>query len=216
MSYTQDNWKASDVVADTNRWTPKYFHSRVVRPAIESIDAQTAELAARSEAGDLVTRAIALPVQEMIRRDTTIAFCLVIQSQWERGFRRYVAARAKDIGEPGLAKKAICNDWNKVEEAFFAVRGIDLKQLPHRDKLVLLQSLGSACRHGPGKKLDALSVSNPELWPEREGPSPQNDISMIGLCISPELLEEFVEAIAAFWNALIADLIAANSTSAHD
>src|ERR1700685_1872176 len=100
-------------------------------------------------------------------RVTTMAFCLSLQSLWERQLRDYLHRCAQDLkaGEE-LAHKARSASWGELSGLFLQLRGISLKDFEQYAKLNLPHLLGNACRHGNGPSLKRLATTYPQLWPQ--------------------------------------------------
>ncbi|WP_306553382.1 hypothetical protein [Acidovorax sp.] len=193
-------WKNSmaDIYAWRNRAVVQDFLQDVVQPSFVALQARIDRLQVEAETDQSVGFLIS-DVEEL-RIETSQAFCLAVQSIWERQLRTYVAGCADVLEEqqrPDHVAQARHVKWSNVEEAFFRVRGIRLNQMPGYPELSLLHVLGNACRHGPGPSMDRLRENHPELWP---GSSPGNVYGGIGPVVPVDLLERFCEAIQAFWD----------------
>lgn len=176
------------------------FLQDVVQPAFAALQNRVDRLQAETETDHSV--AFLISDLEDLRIETAQAFCLAVQSIWERQLRRYVEECADILEEEQRSDhvaRARHRSWKVVEEAFYSVRGIRLDQLPSHYELSLLLTLGNACRHGPGPAMDTLRQSHPELWPWN---SPGDCEGGIGPVVSSDLLHTLCKAIQDFWEEL--------------
>lgn len=154
---------------------------------------------------------------DVLRRDTGLAFCLAIQSIWERQLRQYIKGCARELPPleaQATVKKATSNSWEDVEKAFLTTRGVTLKSLPFYEELTLLHRLGSVARHGEGKSFIWLWEHYPEFWPTRHGEDQQRAMeaafpefgsaefkpTMHEINVSLAWLRRFSSAIEGFWD----------------
>jgi hypothetical protein len=187
----------ADIYAARNGAVALDFLEEVVQPAFAALQARTEHFQRESEAD--ISAAFAVSDLDGIQYEMGQAFALSVQSIWERQIRRYIAGCAetlKDEDRPAHVQAAQQHAWEKVEAAFFRVRGIQLADMPGYDDLSLLHLLGNVCRHGPGKSAEQLFKLNPELWPWS---SPGEKNRGNGPVVSLSLLTRFTTAIQTFW-----------------
>jgi hypothetical protein len=140
----------------------RLYLDRVVKPALDAIDAQHAELATSDEPGAEFMQADV----EDLRRSTVEAFALAIQSLWERQLREFLkgCAREKKRDDAFVASLATAN-WTRLVKSFGELRGLPMEAFDSFEDLGLLQLLGNACRHGDGESARLLYERWPDLWP---------------------------------------------------
>ena len=195
-------WKNcfADVVSSKYGPLAHAFLREVVEPSLTALDRQIIELRLSD---DPVAAFIQADVEEL-RRATIMAFCLSIQSLWERQIRAYLQGCARQLraDDGNLAKKAMTARWEDIDNLFNELRGISLKEFPGYLNLDLLHLLGNACRHGDGPSLKALSDAHPVLWLHRDSvlDDPLFSPTIDGLVITPEILRTSVAAITSFWD----------------
>ncbi len=188
----------ADVYSAKNGDVVEAFLQRIVHPTFEGLQARIDSLL--KEVGTDVSAIFLMSDLAVLKIETGQAFCLSIQSIWERQLRRYVegCAEVLDVGDQAKhIKMARAPQWEQIEEAFFRVRGIRLSNMPCCAELSMLHLLGNACRHGAGKSMDSLWEKHPELWPMDSGDGIRPGI---GPVISAELLQNFCESIRDFWD----------------
>jgi len=200
-------WKNcfADVVSSSYGKTAQSFLDDVASPALATLDAQIAKLQASEDELDAF---VASDVQDL-RRATTMAFCLSIQSLWELQIRAYLKGCARELKKDELAKRTLKARWDELDDIFRTLRGIALKDFKEHPDLDFLQLLGNACRHGDGPSLEKLSSAHPELWPQFNTPQlppiddfwsfPPAQPTIDNIEIPVELLSRFVRAIVSFW-----------------
>lgn len=192
----------ADVQASRHDLTIKSFLDNVVQPSIQFLEAKIAELY-RSEDETVVFEISAM---EDVLRETKLAFCLSVQSIWERQFRGYLKGCANQLRpEDGLDQKIEKADWPKLCAVFLTLRGIALSQFPSYKELEILHLLGNACRHGDGASAVQLLERDPGLWPPQP-PMPAEFKVQSGNARPVALMDiptsriiAFVEAIVMFW-----------------
>lgn len=191
-------WKNSmaDVYTAKNGLVALDFLEAVIRPTFAALHARIEQLRVESETDVAADFAIA-DMTDLVF-ETGRALCLSVQSIWERQLRRYIEGCVDVLDEQDRAAHVAMarnTQWKTVEDAFYRVRGIQLRQMPGYGELSLLHKLGNVCRHGPGKSMEELSKSHPELWPS----SAPWGFSGNGPVVSIDLLETFCKAIETFW-----------------
>lgn len=180
------------------------FLNDVVEPSLETLNTKINELAT---SGEPAAPFICSDTKELLHA-TTMAFCLSIQSMWERQIRVYLRECARELN-PQLADRAMHDTWFEIDTLFLELRGIRLSAFGEYEDLNSLQLLGNACRHGDGRSAKLLWERRPELWPEQR-PSPPpfaNEVQADGRvpsfatnAITLDHIQTFVEAIASFWS----------------
>lgn len=192
----------ADVAAAKHDLTIRSFLDDVILPAIRQVEARIAELgrsddpAACFEQSDM----------EDVLAETKLAFCLAIQSVWERQLRAYLygCAEALRPGE-GFGAKVEKANWPGLCALFRELRGIRLEAFPSFPELDTLHHLGNACRHGDGASAAVLTQRCPDWWPvytplpPEFGPSPPPRQTVAAMSVPVERIETFVIAIVRFW-----------------
>ena len=204
----QFTWKNcyADVLSASYREIALSFLNEVVDPSIDVLGIQIEKW--RNSENPLAS--LYISDLEDLYRSTMLAFCLSIQSLWERQLREYIVGCAKELKpNSDLIMKATKADWKEIDKIFYELRGLSLMEFESYKKLDLLWRLGNVCRHGDGPSARSLWKSNPELWPNKlfsslflqeelqlngENPPPAKEIS-----IKKNLLSSFVNAIDLFW-----------------
>ncbi|WP_175761484.1 hypothetical protein [Burkholderia anthina] len=142
---------------------------------------------------------------------TVQAFCLSIQSLWERQLRNWLNSCIVPAPQ-SMRQRRTARDGSLSELSglLLELRGIALTAFPSYADLDLLQRVGNACRHGDGRSAIALFRSNQELWPNwSSAPFPWSDDnppvgpppppSFERALLPRELLDRFATAITGFW-----------------
>lgn len=201
---TPFTWKNcwADVHVGFHDRTVQAYLTDVIEPAITALDSKIEELDASSEGWAPFAKAD----MEMLRGETLKAFALALQSLWERQLRDYVSGCAAELklGEAVLAD-ARASQWQRVERAFLAARGIELSAFPSHRTLAELHLLGNVCRHGDGPSVAKLHALRPDLWPVLSialvDLTPEPPAAVAGLIqLTPDHLREFGSAIMRFWS----------------
>lgn len=199
-------WKNThaDVYATFNPRTISVFFENVVRPAICKLQQNVEIFGASSDPVDAFRQRDA----EDLIVETLKAFCLSLNSIWERQLRTFMAHVAGELyDDPSLIKKCQIQRWDMLDGLFEDLRGFKLSYFRAYDDLDTLQLLANVCRHGDGPSLKRLSSKCPELWAEPGPTMPSmtegNTLEQFrtdNLVISLELLEHLSGAIQSFWN----------------
>lgn len=182
------------------------FLKLVAIPSLDALDARSQQFR-ESDEGPGATFQL-FDHADLIRK-TSMAFCLSIQSIWEKQFRRYLSMCPNALHVEGvtLAKlhQALWGDGaDQLGGLFYRIRGLNVRDFDSYDTLNKLQLLGNACRHGEGSSAKKLQKQYPELWPEQLlTPSPEGMQipvrSVDQIDIGRELLTAFANAIDVFW-----------------
>lgn len=180
----------------------KSYLSDVINPTIEAVKNQIAKYAASDEGGAPFAQSDA----EYLLDETIMAFCLAIQSFWERQIREYLIGCAGELRpKQGLEDKVKKATWEKLEGLFFDLRGISLKEFPSYETLFTLHLLGNVSRHGEGPSVEKLWRRRPDFWPRDRfampgQQKPTGPPSVGQMNISPVELRSFINAIISFWD----------------
>lgn len=197
-------WKNcfADVQASKHDITIQSFLDEVILPALRALEDRIAELGQSEDPGD----AFAQADMEDVLRETKMAFCLSVQSIWERQLRGYLSGCGEELRPgAGLPAKVSNAKWPGLCALFLDLRGIRLDAFPSYFQLETLHHLGNACRHGDGASAVELARRCPDLWRtyppmpfEAEAPAPSPpSVAMMDVPISR--IQAFVAAVAAFW-----------------
>jgi hypothetical protein len=197
----------ADVQIGIHRHRTRAFLKDVAKPALAALDADIEHWATTREGAWMFAKADA----EALFRVTIQAFCLSIQSLWERQLRNWLSACITPGPKSTLQRRtAQHGTMDKLSALLVELRGIPLTAFSTWDEPDLLQRVANACRHGDGSSAVELFRSNPELWPNWSsaplalptddppmGPPPPPSFEQAVL--PRELLDRFVEAIVGFW-----------------
>jgi hypothetical protein len=177
------------------------YLEEVVRPSLAALDRQIESLKGEQRAFAV----IAADEVQMLLRATIEAYCLAVQSLFERQLREYLSGCAR-ILQPELVPEIHKATWDKLNKHFQVLRGLALADFQQFDSLDYLQLLGNVCRHGEGRSLTKLHEKHPELWPGlgHQIPGPDGKPmpfvpSAYNLVLVRGQLETFVESIVGFW-----------------
>lgn len=208
----------ADVEATSHPTTVRMYLEQVVAPALLTLDQRIAALEASDAPGAVFEKADT----EAVREATLQAYCLSVQSLWERQLRGYLASCAREFGRDDLVKKIERAHWHNLQAHFLDLRGIPLSAFASFPELDLLQTIANVCRHGDGAAARKLYSDHPEFWPPKlEGlevlgfdADIEDEPRADALLVSIQTLENFGSAIIAFWDD--AEFIYINSlTSKH-
>ncbi|WP_199028802.1 hypothetical protein [Ralstonia sp. ASV6] len=203
------HWRehSSDIQAILYRPRIRAFMRDVVDPALTALDADIARWSDNQEGGWMFARADA----EALLHATVQAFCLSIQSLWERQLRNWLCACIAVGPRRSQQLSTARHDGLIGLSALLAeLRGIPLSAFPSWGDLDLLQRVGNACRHGDGRSAAELFRSNPELWPtwssapdrwfaQGSPTAPPSPPSFEQAVLPRELLVQFANGIVGFW-----------------
>ncbi|MGE8450902.1 MAG: hypothetical protein ACN6OP_09870 [Pseudomonadales bacterium] len=157
---------------DTHRWAHGYqdvltfkhgmqvraFLRDVVEPSLAALDTDIAAWAASNEGGAPFAHADA----QALLQSTVEAFCLAIQSLWERQLRSYLRGCVTfPPGDLVLLNRIAKDAWPQVQRHFESLRGIPMTAFDSFAVLDLLQLIGNACRHGDGPSSKTLFREHP-------------------------------------------------------
>lgn len=190
----------ADVATYAHGRTVRSFITDIVRPSVMKLENKANGYRESEESID----AFNLSDTEDLISETLKAFCLSLNSIWERQLRAHMSGVARELyDEPKLIKSCQGLPWNKLNSLYHKLRGYKLDYFRAYDQLDTLQLLANVCRHGEGMSLDRLSQKRPELWPHETTPMPGTTplprFRADNLNITVELLEEMGSAIEAFW-----------------
>lgn len=196
-------WKNcyADVQASKHDITIVSFLNDVILPAIRTLEEKIAELSNSEDA----SAAFATSDTEDLLRETKMAFCLAVQSIWERQIRNYLRGCAEELRPgAGLSAKIEKANWTALCVYFKDLRDIDLEAFPSYAELKTLHLLGNASRHGDGASAIELAKRCADLWPSGASPDLQepNAVppSVVTMDVPVTRIQAFVAAVAAFWN----------------
>lgn len=98
-------WKNchADVATSKHGQIAQAFLREVVEPALTTLDRQLAEFQSSDDPGDV----FAQEDVEELQRATIMAFCLSLQSLWERQIRAYLLGCAKELRPDEASLSAI-------------------------------------------------------------------------------------------------------------
>jgi hypothetical protein len=197
----------ADVLTSKHHITIESYFNDVVLPALATLNDEIVALG-NSDRPEAV---FAHDDMKSVLRESKLAFCLAIQSIWERQIRAYLRRCAEEL-RPGdaLVAKIERAVWNDVCKYFRELRGIGLEAFPSFDSLEVLHHLGNACRHGDGASANELAHRCPDLWPS-VAPLPPMPHMPVGspwielprtvdrMDVPVDRLRNLIGAIAQFW-----------------
>ncbi|MDW9232924.1 hypothetical protein C7S15_9024 (plasmid) [Burkholderia cepacia] len=197
----------ADVQTSPHSARIRAFLADVVLPALGALDRDIERWGATREGGAPFARADA----EVLLQATIQAFCLAIQSIWERQLRDWISDCVRHCG--GNAHQVTIAQMKPLEQVnrvLHDVRGATLAAFPSYPDLTYLQLVGNACRHGDGDSATTLFRAHPELWPHwitapppmpDGSPAQSSSVPTFRQAVIPrELLTRFVNAIGWFWD----------------
>lgn len=171
------------------------YWDKVALPALHQAETEVVFWANNDEGGAVFAHAKVVD-QQLV---TASAICLSLQSIWERQLRAYLLS-CTGRTDAKLTHQLQHAHWDVLQDLFHQLRGVPLGAFLSYRKLNLLAQLGNACRHGAGRAANALWRSHPELWPYSAWPADSAVAPPIDhMHISKDLLADFVNAIAGFW-----------------
>lgn len=191
----------ADVGAARHHQTIQLFLDDVILPAIRKVEARIAELGRSDEP----TAGFEQSDMEDLLVETKLAFCLAIQSVWERQLRAYLSSCGEEL-QPGEGVGASVEkaNWPALCAHFRELRGIRLEAFPSFAELDTLHHLGNACRHGDGTSAALLTQRCPDWWPiyrlrptARAKSPPRQTVAKMSVPV--KRIETFVTAIVRFW-----------------
>ncbi|HEM7880089.1 TPA: hypothetical protein U2L31_006539 [Burkholderia contaminans] len=202
------NQTFADVQTALHKPRIRAFLRDVVQPALAALDRDIEHWSKTQEGGAPFAHADA----EALLQATIQAFCLAVQSIWERQLRTWLSdsVHHDGAGDDGQLRSARKVPFDKLSPLLYTLRAVELTSFPSYADLAFLQLVANACRHGDGLSSDALFRAHPELWPKWTSapyPWPTDNPVMGPPAVPPfreavlprELLTRFVNAIAWFW-----------------
>ena len=200
---TPFRWKNcyADIATAKHDLTIRSFLQDFIMPAIKAVEARIDELGRSEEPAACFEQSD----MEEVLSETKLAFCLAVQSVWERQLRGYLRSCADELrpGE-GISTKVEKANWQGLCALFKELRGIDLDAFPSFAELDLLHHVGNACRHGDGASATELAQRCPDWWPVHTPLPPEFGVSVpqrtvASMTVPLDRIEGFVAAIARFW-----------------
>jgi hypothetical protein len=192
----------ADIGTGKHGLTIRDYFAEVIVPSLRRIEERIDTLGRSEDAGDVFAQR---DMEDMLQ-ETKLAFCLSLQSIWERQLRTYLQGCAREL-EPGadLNTRIANARWDGLQKLFRRLRGIDLERFPSFERLDFLHHLGNACRHGEGASLAELGRRAPHFWspvpplPEPFDPAPEIPRSLTLMNVPEQDMRGLVEAVAQFW-----------------
>lgn len=206
-------WPSLDLAlnASLNMQALELYRDEVVRPALATLDGKHAE----ARASDEPAKAFWESMLEDAHALSVEGFLLTVQSLFERGLRRMMAAAAHQRGQDvGATRKAVWDAERKdgVHQLFEVLFDAPLSLFGPPEDLELLQVLGNALRHGDGASAERLHKLVPSLWhhwlppgtvipglgfqvPETAPRHPSFD----NITLPVALLEQMIQSVLWFW-----------------
>lgn len=127
---------------------------------------------------------------------------------WDKRFRRFLVREMRWCGlVPGYhTRRALWKLDSAKLEQFLLALGLNVSALPRFDRLDAMRLVVNVFKHGEGKSLDDLRQLHPEFVP-LSGPFAPRFPDDTDMVISDAHVEEFADAIEAFWQALPEELL---------
>jgi hypothetical protein len=191
----------ADVAAARHDRTIQAFLDDVILPAIQKVETRIAELGQSDEPAACFEQS---DMQDLLA-ETKLAFCLAIQSVWERQLRAYLSSCGEELlPGKGVGARVEKANWLDLCAHFRELRCIRLEAFPSFNELDTLHHLGNACRHGDGTSAALLTQRCPDWWPvysqrptaRTKWPTRQTVATM---SVPVKRIEVFVTAIVRFW-----------------
>lgn len=207
MSIENCEWKPNRGHVDGSRYAfdIRSYHESVIEPAMASLHRLLDESRAMDAEDDYGALGFVISDQEDLLKSTTEAFCLALQSHFERRLRTYLEGQLPSVHSGGsLANQ----NWEGLQKAFKQHRGVALSEFNSFAWLELLNIVGNVCRHGDGNASAKLHAQHPLLWPtypdlpslfDDMEPGPEGPPEFAIATIPEPWLRRFTDAIAAFW-----------------
>lgn len=189
-------WRRADqspMWPSADRLTNMYFD--------DVIEATNSILTARIEAindPDSAEYAFGRPVLEDVWKSTREAYCLSLQSIWERSLRRFIAGAA-----PTRVEAIQMAKWAGLIEEFEDATGISMLDFGSFPCLDLLHYLGNAFRHGDGSSVNKLAEKYPFVFESPfEFPIPDllSKPTVRYISIKMERLRWIKDNVVGFWD----------------
>lgn len=199
------SWKNldADVCAWSNQLTLRLFMTDVVDHSLEVIESRIVELSKSEDASD----AFRCADMKEVLRSTAMAFCLSIQSIWERQIRSYLTECIRE--QKSVKYKPEDVQYGAWEKPFAGLRGINPSTFKCYSELRTMALLANVCRHGDGKAANSLWKTNKEFWPPPLPPIPgllpmapldlSKAPSSMAMVVPAARLRSFASAISDFW-----------------
>ncbi len=144
-----------------------------------------------------------LLLQDM-RERTRLSVVAGMYHEWDKQFRKWTVDEIKHwYREDNLLTKIWTVDVGRLSELFAAL-GWDIQNKNYFPKLMACRLVVNVFKHGDGTSLDELKLHNPEYLqtPFKELNGCFSDVGHLDhsyLKVSDEQINEFSEAITAFW-----------------
>ena len=178
------------------------FMNDVVNPSVLIVKDKLARLQNSEDMMDVFLVSDA----EILLSSTTTAFCLALQSIWERQLRKYLSACAKEMKlSSNVVALAESHKWPKVLALFKIIKGVPIDHFEAYQELELLHYLGNICRHGNGTTSRNLETKHPNFWSSeyRMFSDAGSDLLVDGMSggfsIFLQRLKIFSDSITSFW-----------------
>ena len=191
-----------DVIATRFDTTIRKYWDKIASPALKAAENEVAHW----ENSEEDSAVFVLSIVEDDLAITASAFCLSLQSIWERQLRAYLIECDRAANRHASNTTEIRHAyWGSLQNIFHRVRGVPMTLFTSYHDLDLLSRLANVCRHGDGKTADALWKSHPALWPDHctapvlGFPAPVSAPPASMIRVTRALLEQFVDAIECFW-----------------
>lgn len=156
----------------------------VIQPSLQALDREIDALrASDDEAADFFADDLADVFHTSVE-----GYLITVQSLWERGLRAMLILREKALqGDRGPAiEKATWGGKHSLQAHFERLLGLRMELFDTYEDLDMLQSFGSAIRHGNGRAARKIYDRHPSLWINFMTPGTTFNIGACQLTISED------------------------------
>jgi hypothetical protein len=194
------------------------FRDSVVLPSLNALDTEIQRL---HQSEDPTAIFIADDYTELFQT-TVEGYLIAVQSMWERGLRALLIERERKTSQSPKTIEIERATWSgrrapTLQDHFRHLMGISIQAFDSFQDLDLLQSLGSAIRHGDGDAAKRVHQISPNLWfnwlePGGEiiaGPfrmtvpsNTQKHPPFESITLPQALLEQMIQSVLWFWEDL--------------
>jgi hypothetical protein len=143
-----------------------------------------------------------------MRDRTRLSVVAGMYHHWDKRLRRFLVREMRQSGlVPGEhTRRALWKIDSAKLEAFLFALGLNVRAFPRFTRLDAMRLVVNVFKHGEGKSVDELRQLYPEFVPMLGplAPSVPDDTDMV---VTDAHVEEFADAIEAFWRALPTELV---------
>lgn len=194
----------------------KLFRDSVVHPSLKALDAEIETLRRSNDpAADFFIDDYAALFQTTVE-----GYLIAVQSMWERGLRALLIQREKRLTPNPQLRNLEHANWSgskapTLQDHFERLMGFSLQNFDSYKDLDLLQSLGSAIRHGDGAAARKVHQLCPNLWFNWVGAGEEIVAGPFRIAASPDgpkhppfesitlpeaVLKQMIQSVMWFWD----------------